>query len=934
MVKNHKGILSMTEKVKKFKFSIVSAIYNVEKYLKEMIESLVKQDIGFEDNVQLILVDDCSTDNSLEICKKYKQKYPENIIVCKMKSNTGHASKPRNFGLKFCTGEYINFMDSDDLISPNTLSAVYDFFSKNKNCNVVTIPVKLFGAINQDYWQNSKFGKESRLVDLSKEFNLTNMSVAYSFINSRCKDLIVFNENMAHGEDIEVINKVMLENRLLGLVPNCWYYYRKYDNSTSLSGSANKKLAYYTTDFDVLAVQLRQYAIDKTNEYPKFLQYVIASDLRWYLSKNSNISNLLSQDEITNFYNKIFDFFTFIDDDVIMALSNYDSILKNALLKHKYKKLYGEDKYLTTYLARLRHKQDKTNCIIDSFSNDKDFSYIDCHINVNEYSKRQNFEFYLNDEKIKDVKFNYTKTNKVLDMLESYESVYFSIKFKHSSSKKNLFKAVLKIDDSSVPVKLCATKNSPFNNEIPNTFYISNGWVSRIKFNKIFITKQHFGERLLREIKYDFSILKSKEKIKKFKLLMVRWAYLLLYPFMKNKNIWLFADKADKADDNAEVLFRYAQQHKQKNQKNYYLINKKFPDYKRMKQYGKVVDYMSIKHRLLFMFSNFNISAYSHSEFRNPFGFYEKYLRDISANSKFVFLQHGVTIGDVSNILKKSTINAKLFITASNGEYKSVRDKSYEYKPNEVALTGFARYDNLYDAREKIITVAPTWRKTLFSGIDHKTSRMELKHDFEKSEYYKNFTGLLNSKKLLSTAKKYGYTIQFLPHPILFPYVDKFKINKQVKIFDYSNTTYREIFAKSALMITDYSSLVFDFAYLKKPVVYYQFDMFTGGYNYNTGYFNFERDGFGEVIYTHWQLVDLVCEYIKNDCKIKDKYLQRINKTFAYTDKDNCKRIINKIEEINTRKPKPNRIKQFFKSLKQNGFKITMKKVFRVMFKK
>ena len=55
----------MSEKVKKFKFSVVSAIYNVEKYLKEMIESIVKQDIGFEDNVQLILVDDCSTDNSL-----------------------------------------------------------------------------------------------------------------------------------------------------------------------------------------------------------------------------------------------------------------------------------------------------------------------------------------------------------------------------------------------------------------------------------------------------------------------------------------------------------------------------------------------------------------------------------------------------------------------------------------------------------------------------------------------------------------------------------------------------------------------------------------------------------------------------------------------------------------------------------------------------
>ena len=64
---------------KQFKFSIIVSIYNVEKYIKEAIDSLINQTIGFEENVQLILVNDGSTDNSEEICLNYEKNYPKNI---------------------------------------------------------------------------------------------------------------------------------------------------------------------------------------------------------------------------------------------------------------------------------------------------------------------------------------------------------------------------------------------------------------------------------------------------------------------------------------------------------------------------------------------------------------------------------------------------------------------------------------------------------------------------------------------------------------------------------------------------------------------------------------------------------------------------------------------------------------------------------------
>ena len=114
---------------KSFKFSIVMAVYNVEDYLDESIQSILNQTLKFEDYIQLILVNDGSVDNSLEIALKYQKRYPDNIIV--LNKDNGGVSSARNLGLEHATGEYINFMDSDDLISRNTIKDVYKFFDGN-----------------------------------------------------------------------------------------------------------------------------------------------------------------------------------------------------------------------------------------------------------------------------------------------------------------------------------------------------------------------------------------------------------------------------------------------------------------------------------------------------------------------------------------------------------------------------------------------------------------------------------------------------------------------------------------------------------------------------------------------------------------------------------------------------------------------------------
>ena len=113
-----------------FVFSVIMAVYNAERYLDKAIESLIKQNFGFE-RIQLILVDDGSSDNSGAICDTYHEKYPDNIIVLH-KENGGVASA-RNAGLEYATGRFLNFMDSDDAMGDNVFSLVYRFFTKYEN---------------------------------------------------------------------------------------------------------------------------------------------------------------------------------------------------------------------------------------------------------------------------------------------------------------------------------------------------------------------------------------------------------------------------------------------------------------------------------------------------------------------------------------------------------------------------------------------------------------------------------------------------------------------------------------------------------------------------------------------------------------------------------------------------------------------------------
>ena len=430
--------------------------------------------------------------------------------------------------------------------------------------------------------------------------------------------------------------------------------------------------------------------------------------------------------------------------------------------------------------------------------------------------------------------------------------------------------------------------------EFKNGYYYKDGWVVTFENNgAIFVRQENIKYIARRELRL-FKELWTTGITSNKKAALARLLVKVIKPFIK-KPIWLLSDRLRKADDNGEAFFIYLQCHKDEVH-SFFIIDKDSKDYNRIRKLGKIVPAYSFRHKLLSLLADYTISSQTDEVFRNPFHRYSAPYRDMLWSTKFVFLQHGVIMTKLTNWLKRSKQSIWGFITSTNKEYQLIREGEYDYD-SEVWLTGMPRYDRLECNTEKIITIAPTWRKYLATHQDSETGAWQIIDGFEESKYFCFYRNLLENKRLLEAAKKYGYAIQFKVHPSYLGEEALFHFNDSIKVVDES-IPYREIYSKSALMITDYSSSIHDFVYLHKPIIYCQFDkdeFFSGKHIVDDSTIDYEKDGYGEVEYTVEGTVSRIIEYMETGCALKEKYRERIDKAFPYTDKKNCERVYRKI---------------------------------------
>lgn len=166
--------------------------------------------MDFEKNIQLILVNDGSPDNSEKICLKYKSQYPDNIIY--IKKENGGVSSARNEGMKYITGKYVNFFDGDDVWEKNAFQIAYDFFEKNYDLvDVIAARISFFDA--QEGYKHAldyKF-KKTDIVNISAQYSFVQLSSATTFIKSEILKNRQFDTRLKFSEDTLFMTPIILQ---------------------------------------------------------------------------------------------------------------------------------------------------------------------------------------------------------------------------------------------------------------------------------------------------------------------------------------------------------------------------------------------------------------------------------------------------------------------------------------------------------------------------------------------------------------------------------------------------------------------------------------------------------------------------------------------------------------------------------------------------
>lgn len=369
-------------------------------------------------------------------------------------------------------------------------------------------------------------------------------------------------------------------------------------------------------------------------------------------------------------------------------------------------------------------------------------------------------------------------------------------------------------------------------------------------------------------------------------------------------DIWIMIDRADRADDNAEVLFRYVVKQNYNHVKPIFVLSQSSSQFAELSEVGTVLGFRTEEHLKAFLTSKYIFSSQFSPSTMNPFNEDFDYFRDIVRQKKFVFLQHGVTKDDNGMGFSRYSRNFYGIVVSGNEEYDYMRSPELSNPPETIWLTGMPRFDRVYNNDQRIITIMPTWRKYLTVRVfdeEQQTNIWKVKDTYKQSEYYNFYNSLINDVDLINAARRKGYRIQLMPHVQFLKQAEDFEIRfpDVVSLCNY-DTRYCDVFSESSLILTDFSSVGFDFGYLYKPVLYCQFDKeaFYKNHTMKPGYFDYEPNGFGEVLYDLPDTIDTLISYIENDCRMKEEYRKRVEAFFKYTDHACCERICKRVFEL------------------------------------
>ncbi len=855
------------------RFSIVTAVYNVEPYLPDFIASIDRLHVD-EGQLEVIAVDDGSTDGSPELLAAWAARRPELLRVLRQ-PNAGQASA-RNMGLEHSRGEWVTFTDPDDMLDQAFFRTAAGFADAHPDLDFMAAKPVILQEDQERLFDNhprrEQYDEGNRRVDLRREPNTFPGSSAVSFYRrSVLASLgLRFDERVRPNfEDGHFAVRYLLglPAPVVGLLRDAKFLYRKraaHDSTSNLSLSDPGR---YSTVFEHGYLDVLRAAEAKLGHVPAWLQHVVIYELSWYLSKDDKISTgiRIDDDLVDRFHELFATTVRYLDPEVVASHTARN--LKPAwadILSH-----VGRGPWVSP--VALRSKFDRA-------------------MKLERITYR-----YLGDPPAESFEANGRPVNVAFGKhraLLYYRRPMMSERIAWIPRGRDIR---LRLNGRAVPVTVATRRGR-------RGLFRRGSWRERLWIYRRIsprLLAGRFGRRISTTVYRNLG--RAMVAVSRLPAYRGRFA-----------NAWVLMDRTYEADDNGERLFEYLRANRPEINA-WFVLSSTSADWDRLHAAAKglLVRHGSFAWRMLLLNAAWLLSSHADRDIVEP----RELVRLTGARTwRYAFLQHGVIKDDLSLWLNQRDLD--MFVVSTEAERASVVDDgtAYLYTTKETRLTGLPRFDRLLRKAAEVapqdrdlVLIAPTWRTWLTERPESAATRRQLVDWFQASEYFVSWRAILASTAIAEAAGRVGVRLAFMPHPNFQELLGDMDLPPHVEPMSFAGNDVQGLYARCALLVTDYSSVAFNAAVLDRPIVYFQFDfeaMMAGAHMGRQGYFDYVRDGFGPVARDVDGAIAAIVDALVRGPRPAPEYQQRIDATFSVRDGRACERVVAVVEELSQPYPR------------------------------
>jgi glycosyltransferase involved in cell wall biosynthesis len=844
------------------RFSIVTAVYNAEPYLADFIRSIEEQPVP-PASVEVIAVDDGSTDGSLAALEAWRARSSLRITVLHQ-DNAGQAAA-RNAGLAIATGAWVTFTDPDDKLGPGFLAEAQAFAHAHPEVDVMAGNVVLLeetrGVIRNNHPRRAQFAKGTRVANLDREPNtFTGSSTVSLFRLDRLREWGIEFDPLLRPtfEDGHFACRFLLamDTPLVGILSRARYIYRKREAADSTLARSFADPGRYTTVFERGLLDVARRARETKGTVPPWLQQVLVYELSWYLSESDAISSRFAVPA------ELEDRFEWLFAETARAID------PAVLRQHRIRKLKPAwIDFLTHVSADGAWSNDVvTRTAVDDAMRLQRLTY--------RYAGPAPAETFLLDGSPVGPAFAKRMATSYFGRDRMTERIAW-LPLAGTTA--------VRLDGTEVAVE---------------EDLASRGMAHREKAARRPRTR-------MARMKARMAIRARMGGVRSW-LTVAGWRLAARVAAIRYRDAWVLQDRLHDADDNAERLFEHLVRERP-DINAWFTIEAGTADWDRMRAAGtrRVVPYGGRRWRLLMLNARWLLSSHADTPVVRP-----RKVLDIMPEPRWKvgFLQHGVIKDDLSPWLNDRELD--LFVVSTEAELESIVGDGtrYTFTRKETRLTGLPRFDRLLAkaiehpaAEADLVLVAPTWRSWLTVPVLKGSQRHDLHVAFWESDYIRSWKALLGAPEVAAAVRAKRLRLGFMPHPNLQQALDELELPPYVERLAFEGTDVQALYAQTALLVTDYSSVAFNLAYIDRPVVYYQFDRdraLAGEHVGRLGYFDYERDGYGPVIVDPVAAVAAMVGAIEAAPRVAPEYAARTARAFPVRDGRSCERVVAAIEDL------------------------------------